>query len=70
MDSARFDSSKETWCFPHQGIGFGYYVEDGHHRVAAAAVEVGQIEIDAAVTECLPLDDFKLAAGHRERLRF
>jgi nucleotide-binding universal stress UspA family protein len=50
-------------------IGFGYYVEDGHHRVAAA-VEVGQIEIDAAVTQCLPLDDFKSAARHRERLRF
>jgi nucleotide-binding universal stress UspA family protein len=50
-------------------IGFGYYVEDGHHRVAAA-VEVGQLEIDAAVTECLALDDFESAARHRERLRF
>jgi hypothetical protein len=31
-------------------IGFGYYVEDGHHRVAAARIN-GQTEIDADVTE-------------------
>src|SRR6185436_1223960 len=31
-------------------IGFGYYVEDGHHRVAAARI-CGQTEIDADVTE-------------------
>jgi len=50
-------------------IGFGYYVQDGHHRVAAA-LETGQLEIDAEVTECLALDDFEATARHRERLRF
>jgi nucleotide-binding universal stress UspA family protein len=36
-------------------IGFGYYVEDGHHRVAAARI-TGQTEIDADVTEFVPID--------------
>jgi nucleotide-binding universal stress UspA family protein len=37
-------------------IGFGYYVEDGHHRVAAAR-QTGQTEIEAEVTEFVPVDD-------------
>jgi nucleotide-binding universal stress UspA family protein len=36
-----------------QQLGFGYYVEDGHHRVAAALM-TGQTEIDADVTEFVP----------------
>jgi len=36
-------------------IGFGYYVEDGHHRVAAAKIN-GQTEIDADVTEFVTVD--------------
>jgi nucleotide-binding universal stress UspA family protein len=35
--------------------GFGYYVRDGHHRVAAAR-ELGRKEIAAKVTELAPLD--------------
>jgi hypothetical protein len=34
-------------------LGFGYYVLDGHHRLAAA-LENGQVEIDAYVTEFVP----------------
>ena len=37
-------------------LGFGYYVLDGHHRVAAA-LENGQVEIDANITEYVPLAD-------------
>jgi nucleotide-binding universal stress UspA family protein len=37
-------------------LGFGYYVLDGHHRVAVA-LENGQIEIDANVTEYVPVAD-------------
>ena len=36
-------------------IGFGYYVVDGHHRVAAAKIN-GQTEIDADVTEFVTVD--------------
>jgi hypothetical protein len=36
-------------------LGFGYYVEDGHHRVAAALLN-GQTEIDADVTEFVPVE--------------
>ncbi|HLZ28109.1 MAG TPA: universal stress protein [Chloroflexota bacterium] len=36
-------------------LGFGYYVEDGHHRVAAARLN-GQTEIDADVTEFVPVE--------------
>jgi hypothetical protein len=37
-------------------LGFGYYVVDGHHRVAAA-LEGGQMEIDAHVIEYVPVAD-------------
>jgi nucleotide-binding universal stress UspA family protein len=37
-------------------LGFGYYVLDGHHRLAAA-LQNGQVEIEANVTEFLPLAD-------------
>lgn len=37
-------------------LGFGYYVLDGHHRVAVA-LEQGQMEIDAHVTEYVPAGD-------------
>ncbi len=37
-------------------LGFGYYVLDGHHRVAAA-LQNGQVEIDANVVEYLPAAD-------------
>ncbi len=37
-------------------LGFGYYVLDGHHRLAAALLN-GQVEIDASVTEFLPAAD-------------
>jgi len=37
-------------------LGFGYYVLDGHHRLAVA-LENGQIEIDAMVTEFIEAAD-------------
>jgi nucleotide-binding universal stress UspA family protein len=37
-------------------LGYGYYVLDGHRRVAAAKA-LGQDEIEANVTEFLPTDD-------------
>jgi len=37
-------------------LGFGYYVLDGHHRVAAA-LQNGQVEIDANVVEYVPAAD-------------
>jgi hypothetical protein len=37
-------------------LGYGYYVVDGHRRVAAAK-ELGQSEIDASVTEFVPAND-------------
>ena len=37
-------------------LGFGYYVLDGHHRVAVA-LEEGQLEIDANVVEYVPVAD-------------
>jgi nucleotide-binding universal stress UspA family protein len=50
-------------------IGFGYYVLDGHHRVAAAKA-LRQREIDAHVTEFLPLGDPKAARTFAERRAF
>jgi nucleotide-binding universal stress UspA family protein len=37
-------------------LGYGYYVLDGHRRVAAAK-ELGHDEIEANVTEFVPVDD-------------
>ena len=37
-------------------LGFGYYVLDGHHRLAAA-LQNGQVDIEANVTEFLPAAD-------------
>jgi hypothetical protein len=37
-------------------LGFGYYVLDGHHRLGVA-IENGQLEIDAMVTEFLEAAD-------------
>jgi nucleotide-binding universal stress UspA family protein len=46
-------------------LGSGYYVLDGHHRVAAA-LQIGQAEIDANVVEYVPTSSVlarKLAAA-------
>jgi len=40
-------------------IGFGFYVEDGHHRVAAARLN-GQTEIDADVTEFVTVESARM----------
>ena len=37
-------------------LGFGYYVLDGHHRVAVALTQ-GQVEIDANVIEYVAVAD-------------
>jgi nucleotide-binding universal stress UspA family protein len=37
-------------------LGFGYYVLDGHHRLAAAILN-GQVEVDANVVEYVPVAD-------------
>lgn len=50
-------------------LGFGYYVLDGHHRVAAAK-ETGQLEMEAEVTEFLPLGDSRAARTFAERRAF
>jgi nucleotide-binding universal stress UspA family protein len=50
-------------------LGFGYYVLDGHHRVAAG-LESGQLEIEGNVTEFLPLSDSAAARTFAERRAF
>jgi nucleotide-binding universal stress UspA family protein len=50
-------------------LGFGYYVLDGNHRVAAAR-ELGQMEIDAEVTEFVPLGDLEAQRAFAERRAF
>jgi nucleotide-binding universal stress UspA family protein len=50
-------------------LGPAYYVLDGHHRVAAAH-ELGQLEIDAEVTEFVAVDDAEAQRSHAERRRF
>jgi hypothetical protein len=50
-------------------LGYGYYVLDGHHRVAAAR-QLGQHWIDANVTEFLPLTNPDAQRLFTERLRF
>lgn len=50
-------------------LGFGYYVLDGHHRVAAAR-EIGVVEMEADVTEFVPLADPEAARTFAERRAF
>ena len=50
-------------------LGYGYYVLDGNHRVAAAK-ELGQLEIDADVTEFVPLGDPQSQRVFAERRAF
>jgi nucleotide-binding universal stress UspA family protein len=50
-------------------LGYGYYVLDGHHRIAAARL-LEQLWIDAVVTEFLPLSDHEAQQIFTERVRF
>ena len=50
-------------------LGYGYYVLDGNHRVAAAK-ELGQLEVDAEVTEFVPLEDPQTQRVFIERRAF
>lgn len=49
--------------------GFGYFVRDGHHRVAAA-LELHRQEIPAKVTELIPLESEAVALATAARRRF
>lgn len=46
-----------------------YYIRDGHHRVAVAH-ELGILDVDAEVIECLPTADPDAAAWHTARSAF
>jgi nucleotide-binding universal stress UspA family protein len=50
-------------------LGYGYYVLDGHRRVAAAK-ELGQDEIEANVTEFVPVNDPDAQRGFVVRRAF
>jgi nucleotide-binding universal stress UspA family protein len=50
-------------------LGYGYYVLDGHHRVAAAK-QIGQMDIEALVTEFVPLGDSQAQQVVAERRTF
>ena len=50
-------------------LGYGYYVVDGNHRVAAAR-ELGQMEMEAEVTEFVPLRDPQAQRVFAERRAF
>jgi len=50
-------------------LGYGYYVVDGNHRVAAAR-ELGQLEIEAEVTEFVPIGDPQTQRVFSERRGF
>lgn len=50
-------------------LGYGYYVLDGNHRVAAAR-QLGQLEIEALVTEFVPLGDPEAQRVFSERRAF
>jgi nucleotide-binding universal stress UspA family protein len=50
-------------------LGYGYYVLDGNHRVAAAK-ELGQLEMDALVTEFVPMSDPQAQRVFSERRAF
>jgi hypothetical protein len=49
--------------------GFGYYVRDGHHRVAAA-LELRRPEIAAAVTELIPVHSDAVEEAAMARQQF
>ncbi|MGH2460726.1 MAG: universal stress protein [Chloroflexota bacterium] len=50
-------------------LGYGYYVLDGNHRVAAAK-QLGQLEMDALVTEFVSLGDPQAQRVFAERRAF
>lgn len=50
-------------------LGYGYYILDGNHRVAAAK-ELGQLEMEADVTEFVPLGDAQTQRAFAERRAF
>ncbi len=50
-------------------LGYGYYVLDGHRRVAAAK-ELGQDDIEANVTEFVPVNDPEAQRGFVARRAF
>jgi nucleotide-binding universal stress UspA family protein len=50
-------------------LGFGYYVRDGHHRVAAAR-RLGASELEATVTELVSLADAEAEAAFVARETF
>jgi nucleotide-binding universal stress UspA family protein len=50
-------------------LGFGYYVLDGHHRVAVA-LQHGQVEIDAHVIEYVPVTDEEASERFAARRAF
>src|SRR5438128_2492613 len=50
-------------------LGFGYYVLDGHHRVAAALLN-GQVEIEANVVEYVPVADAQATERFAARRAF
>jgi hypothetical protein len=50
-------------------LGFGYYVLDGHHRVAVA-IENDQLEIEANVVEYVPVADEKAPERFAARRAF
>ena len=50
-------------------LGFGYYVLDGHHRVAVARW-LNAVDIDADVTEFVPIADAQAARTFAERRAF
>lgn len=50
-------------------LGYGYYVLDGHHRVAVAK-QLGQLWIDASLVEYIPTTDASAQRAFTERIRF
>jgi nucleotide-binding universal stress UspA family protein len=50
-------------------LGFGYYVLDGHHRLAVA-IEHDQLEIDAHVVEYVPVTDVEAPERFAARRAF
>lgn len=50
-------------------LGYDYYVLDGHHRIAAAR-KLGQVDIDAVVTEFIPMENQDMQRVFVERRNF